>query len=44
MKGRQTQDELAAADLQERLVEVIPLQVPQLEGERYAVLIKSKSG
>ncbi len=42
MKGRQTKEELAVADLQERSVEVIPLQVPQLEGERYAVLIKGK--
>lgn len=44
MKGRQTQDELEVADLQEHSVEVIQLQVPQLEGERYAVLIKSKGG
>ena len=39
MKSRQTQDELVASDLHGRSVEVIPLQVPQLEGERYAVLI-----
>jgi 16S rRNA (guanine527-N7)-methyltransferase len=39
MKSRQTQDELVASDLHGRLVEVIALQVPQLEGERYAVLI-----
>lgn len=44
MKGRQTQDELEVADLAGRSVEVIQLQVPQLEGVRYAVLIKSKDG
>ncbi len=42
MKSRQTQDELAASDLQNRSVEVIQLQVPQLDGERYAVLIQGQ--
>ena len=41
MKSRQTQDELDASDLEGRSIEVITLQVPQLEGERYAVLIKN---
>ncbi len=44
MKGRQTRGELEVADLAGRSVEVIQLQVPQLEGVRYAVLIKSKDG
>ncbi len=42
MKSRQVEDELLAANLTERSVEVIPLQVPQFEGERYAVLINHK--
>jgi len=41
MKSRQTQDELEASELGGRLIEVITLQVPQLEGERYAVLINN---
>jgi len=44
MKSRQTEDELVASDLHGKSVEVIPLQVPQLEGERYAVLINSDVG
>ena len=44
MKSRQTQDELVASDLHGKSVEVVPLQVPQLEGERYAVLINSDVG
>jgi len=43
MKSRQTQDELEASDLHGKSAAVIPLQVPQLEGERYAVLVTNNS-
>jgi len=39
MKSRQAQEELEVTDLEEMIVEMIPLKVPQLEAERYAVLI-----
>jgi len=43
MKSRQAQDELTVLDSHDRSVEVIQLQVPQLEGERYAVLIQGQA-
>ncbi len=43
MKSRQTQNELTVSNLQGRPVEIISLQVPQLEGERYAILIQGQA-
>ncbi len=44
MKGRQVGEELLAADLAGRPAEIVPLQVPQLDGVRYLVLIDGEGG
>ena len=42
MKGPQAHEELAASDLEGAAVQTVPLKVPQLEGERYALLVDWK--
>lgn len=39
LKGRRPGEELATANLEDAVVDVVPLQIPQLEAERHAVLI-----